>query len=213
MNENMNQNLNQNMNTNMNDILNQNMNTNMNENVNQNLNTGKPKKGKTIALIVLIILVLGLAGYITYDKINDANVTKQEQKETDKLKTQVKTLTAEKKKIAQEAKVQEEALQQALQQAQSQESKNDTPTNFINAIYKGQNSAGGTEFLTLFNDGKFIGFVINGGGSHGTYKINGTKILFHSSDTEGPSIGSWECEISQDRTQIKSNNSTLNKMD
>ena len=196
------------------------MNENMNENLNQNLNTGKPKKGKNILLIVLIVLVLGLAGYITYDKINAASVTKQEQKETDKLKTQVKTLNTKNKKLVQEAKVQEQALQQAQQQvqqqAQPQESKNETPTNFINAIYFGEkegttNTNIGSynfhvsEFLILFNDGTYNEIFLSSESNSGTYTINGNNLVLHIPADERRDGGDVTYQISQDRTQIQTN--------
>lgn len=56
----------------------------------------KKGKGKTIIIVILVFAVLGLGGYIAYDKVNESNTTNSLEKEVKQLNNEIATLKTEK---------------------------------------------------------------------------------------------------------------------
>lgn len=164
----------------------------------------KKDNGKTIIIVVLVLLVLGLSGYITYDKFIFKDNT------TTELEEKVKQLNKTIDVLKQESTTNE-------QQTESTKQENTTENNYINAVYYGysDNAASDNypkEFLTLFDNGKFVELFVDSEGNSGTYEINNNKLIIHRDAANGPSTGDSTYEISQDKTQIKTENLTLKKM-
>ena len=148
------------------------------------------KKGNGFLIGFLVILVLGLIGFIAYDKII---ATKETEKEIDNLKNQVNTLTEEKNNLI---------------NSQTQEETNTDNNNYINAVYYGfkedaANNNYPKESLTLFSDGTFIDLFVDGGTNNGTYEIKDDKLILHTEQTAMSDGGDKTYEISQDQSQIK----------
>lgn len=158
------------------------------------------KKGNGLLIGLLILLILGLIGFITYDKLI---ASKENEKEIDNLKQQVNTLTKEKNNLINN---------------QTQEEGKTENNNFINAVYYGfkedaANNNNPKQFLTLFNDGTFLSLYVDSSGISGTYEIKEDKLILHrSNNSELYEPGDNTYEFNQNKTQIKTDNGiTLQK--
>lgn len=156
------------------------------------------KKGNGLLIGLLILLIIGLIGFIAYDKLI---TSKNDEEEIDNLKQQVNTLTEEKNNLINN---------------QTQEETTTENNNFINAVYYGfkedpANNNNPKQFLTLFNDGTFSSLYVDSSGFSGTYEINNNKLILHKISTMFGN-GDNEYEFNQDKSQIKTDDGiTLQK--
>lgn len=163
----------------------------------------KKGTGKTVIIVVLILLVLGLGGYITYDKILNKNETKQLEENVKKLNSEITVLKDENTKC--------------IVQKQENTEPSQTNNKYINAVYYGysENAANNyypKEFLTLFSDGTFTMIFVDSEGCKGTYEINNDKITIHRDGSSMTMAEDSTYDISSDKTQIKTNDIILKKM-
>lgn len=156
------------------------------------------KKGNGLLIGLLVLLIIGLIGFITYDKLI---ASKENEKEIDNLKQQVNTLTEEKNNL--------------INNQSQEEAKTN---NFINSVYYGAkedaaNNNYPKQILALFNDGTFLNLFVDADGSKGTYEIKENKLILHrSNDSELYEPGDSTYEFNQDKSQIKTDDGiTLQK--
>lgn len=167
----------------------------------------KKGTGKTVMIIILILLVIGLGGYIAYDKITNKDENKNLQNEVKRLSTEITTLKEE------QANIQNQKSQESVKTEQ-------TNNSFINAVYYGYSDENGVQsnsYLILFNDGNFINSHVRSHTQNGTYTIsNGNIVLNYSGDN--PAAGQSEptsitANISSDfRTITYSNGFQISKI-
>lgn len=172
----------------------------------------KKGNGKIILIVFLIIIILGLGGYIFYDKTTSNSEVKELESKVEKLNNQITTINTKKNQEIKEL----QEKQNSTQQNETPQSNAPVDNNRINAVYYGHSNDANNnyypkEFLALFNDGRFVMLFVDGEGSNGTYEINGNQLIIHRDDTEGPLIGDRTYEISQDKTQIKADGLILQK--
>ena len=158
---------------------------------------------KNIAIVILLLLVLGLAGYVAYDKV----VLKES---SEPQKTENNETTTE--------NGQKESSVETGEEITGEAQKDETVSiNYINATYYGNSDDASNNYypkecLILFSDGKYTRFFVDSEATSGTYEINGDKLVLHNSNVEGPSTGTITLDFMQDKTQVKDSNLILKKL-
>ncbi len=121
-------------------------------------------------LIILLVIILGLSGFIVYDKFISGN---DKDKQLSELKEEVKTL---KSTIQHNTKTNDKNTVPTTTETTINDTNNDSvSTNFINAVYFGSLNSS-SDYLILFNDGKFIFCHVNSHVQSGTYTILDGKL-------------------------------------
>lgn len=121
------------------------------------------KTGLKVLVTILIVAVIGLGGFIVYDKIIKGDPkdikTVELQEEIDKLKADMKR---NENQVIREEK----------------DGTSASSANYINGAYSGT-SGDSINYVFLFGDGKFIDMYINSHIKGGTYSISGEKITLN----------------------------------
>lgn len=165
----------------------------------------KKNHGKTIVIVLLVLSVIGLTSYIIYGNI-------YRKSENIDLKEKIEKLNSEINKLDKDNKNFEKKLEE---KERAEESKKN---NFINGLYYGikegtdqfgnQNSI--KRCLSLFNDGTFKEFHVDGEGKSGTYTIQSGKIVLSGTNVDGNFTLTYD--ISDDYNTIVTEDVVLTKM-
>ncbi len=129
----------------------------------------KNGKGKTAAIVILIVLLIGAVGYIAYEKITSSDKNLE-------LENEVKTLKSEIKQLKSSVKSDEDIVEAKKTETQSDGQVQNT--NYINAIYWGSaDDNSETSEVVLFSDGKCLSLHVGSEYHLGTYKIENGQLI------------------------------------
>ena len=159
-------------------------------------------KGKTVAIIILVLIILGLAGYIAYDKVIVKE--KEEKKVTEKIE--------EKEINKEEIKEPEQISVEGYYKSGQVYSTDENPCDAENLTQEK-----GATIEILFNkDGSYIikDAADCGGGyeSTGTYTINDKKLTLKCDNSKTNCIGNGEYQINEFGTLSNSKNNLFAKV-
>ena len=169
----------------------------------------KSGTGKTVAIVILLLAVIGLGGYVVYDKVISVDKTKELKSEIKSLKSEINNLKNDTKNIKSEEVITElNGYYKEGQTYSTEENPCDAVTNPMN----------GSTTEILFNINKtweaHTAADCGGGyGGAGTYQINETTLILTCTDKEGPCAGAGEYKINADGTITNDVNKVLSKVE
>lgn len=136
----------------------------------------KNNKGKTIFIIVIIIILLGVTGFLIYDRQTTQNSTEKQLKE---LKQQITELKKENKELKESSTNNETETTNNTVSTIT----NNNCAQHIDATFYGENIGNNyslKETLKLYSNGTFEDSYESSSGSTGTYSIENGKITLSS---------------------------------
>lgn len=138
----------------------------------------KSSKGKTIFIVIIIIVLLGVIGFLFYDKQASQNSTENELKKLQKQITELKKENKELKESDTSDKKENTTNKNSVSTAT-----NNNCAKHIDAIFYGENVGDGfslKETLKLYSNGTFEDSYESSSGSTGTYSIENGRITLSS---------------------------------